>query len=505
VCSATYGSSIARRPSDSARFPQVRDVHRGKLVLLSSRSEDPDITRPDPGTTIPGELLLVVGSGRLVTHPFTGDDVVIGRAAECDLVLDHRALSRRHAILRRRPALTVQDLGSMNGVRTSRGVVRGGEPVPLAPGESFHIGPFSFLVVDAQPTDPSTNRSGRDRLIVEDPAPDGVSALVREIARSGINVLVLGETGVGKELLATTIHTLSERTGPLSSINCAALSEPLLESELFGHDKGAFTGAVGAKLGLLEAASGGTVFLDEIGELPLALQAKLLRAVESREIRRLGATRSIPIDVRIVAATNRELTAEVAAGRFRQDLFFRLDGVTLRIPPLRTRAHAIGPLALRFIEEAAQRLGRPDVRATPELLVALAAHDWPGNVRELKAVIDRAVLLSRGSQLGSRHLAFSHRPDDAAPAPLGATPAPLASSATVRPPIAPAPHAPATTIASDDDLAFLDPEQRDDRARVIAALDECAGNQTRAAKRLGIARTTLVNKLALYRIPRPRT
>jgi transcriptional regulator with GAF, ATPase, and Fis domain len=478
-------------------------------VLVPSRSDDPELTQPEPGAATVGELLLVVGDGRLHTHALAQKEVVIGRAPECDLVLDHRALSRRHAILRRDAGrLTVQDLGSMNGVRLARGLVRGGEPVPLAPGESFHIGPFAFLVVDAQPADASTHRTGRDRLNVEDPTLEGVSALVREIARSGVSVLVLGETGAGKEVLASTVHAHSGRTGPLSSINCAALSEALLESELFGHEKGAFTGATGAKAGLLEAAGGGTVFLDEIGELPLPIQAKLLRAVESREIRRLGSTRSIPIDVRIIAATNRELTAEVAAGRFRQDLFFRLDGVTLRIPPLRERRHAIGPLALKFVEEAARRLGRPEVRATPELLVALAAHDWPGNVRELKAVIDRAVLLSRGAQLGSRHLAFSTRPEGvepAAPAQAAApavapAPAPAIAAASA-PALAPA----AAPPAAPGELDFLDPEQRVERARIVAALEGCAGNQTRAAKQLGMSRTTLVNKLALYRIARPRT
>jgi two-component system, NtrC family, response regulator AtoC len=324
---------------------------------MSSRSKDPG-TRPEVGSATPGELLLVVGSKQLITHLIAGE-TVIGRAADCDVVLDHRALSRRHAIVRCRPELTVQDLGSMNGVQTSRGLLRGGAPVPLRPGESFRIGPFSFLVIDAQPSDPSSKRSGRDRLIVEDPTPGGVSTLIREIAKSGVNVLVLGETGVGKEVLASTIHALSGRAGPLSSVNCAALSESLLESELFGHDKGAFTGAMTAKQGLFEASGGGTMFLDEIGELPTSLQAKLLRAVETREIRRLGSTRSIPLDVRIIAATNRELGAEVADGRFREDLFFRLDGVTLRIPPLRARRHAIGPLALRFIEGGRAAPGPP--------------------------------------------------------------------------------------------------------------------------------------------------
>jgi two-component system response regulator AtoC len=453
------------------------------------KSQDPDITHPDPSSASPGKVLLVVGTSRLITHPIIGDEVVIGRAADCDIVLEHRALSRRHAILRRTPALSVQDLGSTNGIRLARGVVRGGDPVPLAPGESFHIGPFSFLVIGGQAGELSSSGDGGERLVVEDPTPEGVSTLVREIARSGVNVLVLGETGVGKEVLASTLHALSGRTGPLASINCATLSEALLESELFGHEKGAFTGAVGLHQGLLEAADRGTVVLDEIGELPLGLQAKLLRAVESREIRRLGSTRAIPIDVRIVAATNRDLTTEVAAGRFRRDLFFRLDGVSLRIPPLRERRHAIGPLALAFVEQAARRLGRPDVRATPDLLVALAAYDWPGNVRELKAVIDRAVLLARGSELDRRHLAFSAGAADSPTPPPVAPPAPVAVAAS----------------AAGEDLGFLDAEQRADRARVIAALEDCAGNQTRAAKRLGIARTTLVNKLALYRIRRPRT
>jgi len=445
-------------------------------IRMSSSDGQPDRsirTVPHEEDVRVGEVLLVVGSEQLITHHITGDAVVIGRSAECDLVLDHRALSRRHAVLRRQPGLSVQDLGSINGVRVAGIIHRGGAPIALASGESFHIGPFSFLVVDAKSAEPSTDRSGTDRLLVMDPRVEGVSSLVVEIAKSAVNVLVLGETGVGKEVLANTLHELSGRTGPLSSINCATLSESLLESELFGHEKGAFTGALGTKPGLLEAAEGGTVFLDEVGEMPLSLQAKLLRAVESREIRRIGATRSTPIDVRIIAATNRDLVAEAAAGRFRKDLFFRLDGVSLRIPPLRERKHAIGPLALLFVEDAARRLGRPETRATPELLVALAAHDWPGNVRELKAVIDRAVLLARGSQLGSRHLAFA-----------------------AKAPASPPPTAPAPPLANDGDQA--------DRARVVAALEQCVGNQTRAAKLLGISRTTLVNKIALYRIPRPR-
>lgn len=435
------------------------------------------VTEVKPPTTPPGQLLLVVGNGKLLVHAITADGILIGRDAQCTIALDDRALSRCHAKLRSAP-LMIEDLGSTNGIKLASGILRGGSAV-LEIGDSFHIGPFSFIVVGTTTSEPSSHRSGRERLVVEDPTAEGVSSLVREIARSGINVLVQGETGVGKEVLASTLHALSGRTGPLTSVNCAALSENLLESELFGHEKGAFTGALATKAGLLEAAAGGTIFLDELGEMPLSTQAKLLRAVEAREVRRIGSTRSLPIDIRIIAATNRELIDEVVAGRFREDLYFRLDGVTLRIPPLRERSAAIGPLALRFIDDASRRLGRPGVRASPELIAALAAHDWPGNVRELKATIDRAVLLARGSELGPRHLAFSERRRT--------------------------PVAAAATPALADELAFLDADQREERARIIAALDENAGNQTRTAKALGISRSALVNRIALYRIPRPRS
>ena len=446
------------------------------------------------------DMLLVAGEGRLSAHPLTGDQLVIGRSSACDVRLDHRSLSRRHAVLRRRGGLTVQDLGSTNGTRVGREVLQGGEPRALVGGEGFHIGPFSFLVVQGRTDVPSWQRTGAERLIVDDPSPDRVSRLVRDVAASEVNVLIQGETGVGKEVLAETIQALSGRTGPLVRINCAALSETLLESELFGHEKGAFTGAVAAKPGLLEAAAGGSAFLDEIGEMPPGIQAKLLRAVEAREVMRLGATRASAIDTRFIAATNRDLPAEVAAGRFRHDLYFRLDGVTLRIPPLRERRRLIGPLALRFLAEACERTRRDTAHVAPELIAALEAHDWPGNVRELKAVLERALLLARGAAVGVRHLTFSPRPAQAAPAPA---PTPAAVPAHV--PAVVSAHGPAAPAAPDDSaIGSLTPGQRDDRRRVVAALEACAGNQTRAAKQLGIARSTLVHKLALYGIPRPK-
>jgi two-component system, NtrC family, response regulator AtoC len=424
----------------------------------------------------PGGMLLVVGEGKLSSHELRAP-LVIGRDESCDVVIANASLSRRHAIVRPGPPVTVQDLGSTNGTRVGERAVRGGDEIALSAGGGFHIGPFSFFIVTPSPgTNPSS--TGQDLLRVVDPTPAGVGSMIRDLAAGGTNVLILGETGAGKEVLAETIHGLSKRTGEFIRINCAALAEPLLESELFGHERGAFTGATAARAGLIEAAHGGTLFLDEIGELPAGIQAKLLRVLEQREVMRVGSTRPVRVDVRFIAATNRDLPAEVAAGRFRRDLYFRLDGVTLSIPPLRERVGQVGPLALHFLAEVGKRAGRPTLPLRAEVLAALEAYAWPGNVRELKAVIERAVLLARGASPGLRHLVFAPAAPDAPAPPTGGPPA-------------------GEPVLGDDERA--------DRDRVLWALERCAGNQTRAAKLLDISRTTLVMKVRLYKIPRPRS
>ena len=430
--------------------------------------------------------MLVAGHGQLRTQLLDRDELVIGRDPKCDVVIDHAALSRRHAVLRLGPPTTIQDLGSTNGVRVTGKITKGGDPIVLEPGETFHIGGFSFNLVGRAQTYTSLSSSGleKDKLRVDDPTPTGVPGFVREVANSATSVLIQGESGVGKDVLAETLHALSGRTGDLARINCAALAEQLIESELFGYEKGAFTGALTHKVGLLESVQGGTVFLDEIGELSLGTQAKLLRAIEAREILRLGSTKPISIDVRFVAATNRDLPAEVAAKRFRQDLYFRLDGITLVIPPLRERRDRIPTLALRFFDAA----NKTASRLAPAVFAALHAHDWPGNVRELKAVIERGLLLARGGELGVQHLAFSPRVD--APKPR--------SAPVITPNIDPPPD------HDERALAHLTPEEHAQRRELIAALEECSGNQTRAAKLLGISRTTMVNRLKLFRISRPR-
>jgi transcriptional regulator with PAS, ATPase and Fis domain len=235
---------------------------------------------------------------------------------------------------------------------------------------------------------------GTLRMVGESPSMKRLHALIRRVGATTSTVLIRGESGTGKELCAQAIHAASARAeGPFVAINCATLSDTLLESELFGHEKGAFTGAVARKIGKVELAHGGTLFLDEIGELPLALQARLLRVLQEREIDRVGGTRPIVVDVRIVAATNRDLEGAMRAGRFREDLFYRLDVVTLSTPPLRERREDILLLARHFTRVCGERVGRRVVGLSDEVRAALLAYDWPGNVRQLGNVIERALVL----------------------------------------------------------------------------------------------------------------
>ena len=335
--------------------------------------------------------------------------------------------------------------------------------------------------------------------------------LTEQVAQSDLSVLIMGETGAGKEVLAETVHRLSPRAkGPFVRLHCAALSEQLLESELFGHEKGAFTGAHQTKRGLLESADQGTVLLDEIGELPLTMQVKLLRVLEDRKVQRVGALTARPVDVRFIAATNRDLEAEVAKGRFRLDLFFRLNGVTLFVPPLRSRPEEIESLARTFVSQAAQRMGRADAPAlSPEALDRLKAYSWPGNVRELRNAIERAVLLCVRGPIRVEHLPTEK---------MGATRAPIsppgpaeaaASLAAGGSTDFDAPTLPAIRASADsrpaDSIRALDLQRVAlERQHILETLDACAGNQTRAAKMLGISRGTLLARLDAFGIPRPR-
>jgi two-component system, NtrC family, response regulator AtoC len=254
-------------------------------------------------------LLMAVGAGQFAAYPLdSGKPATVGRDPGCEVQLVHRRISRRHAIIRAGSVtyggVVVEDLGSTNGLFVDGQRLAPGATAEVRVGDSFRVGPFTILVVAAAPRE--TGSAGT-RIAVLDPTPDGVPPVVARFAESPISVVIRGETGSGKEILARTIHALSGRTGPFLGINAAALSATLLESELFGHERGAFTGAARSKPGLLEAARHGTVFLDEIGEMPAELQAKLLRAIEAREIYRVGGLKPIALDVRFLAATHRDL------------------------------------------------------------------------------------------------------------------------------------------------------------------------------------------------------
>jgi DNA-binding NtrC family response regulator len=329
-------------------------------------------------------------------------------------------------------------------------------------------------------------------------AGSALEPLVERVAQTNINVLILGETGVGKEVLARRIHELSPRSErPLLCVNCAAISEPLLESELFGHERGAFTGAVQAKQGLLEVAEGGTVLLDEIGEMPLSIQAKLLRVVEQRNVTRVGGLKARVIDVRFMAATHRDLEALIAQGAFREDLYYRLNGVSLVVPPLRERREEIRMLAEAFVEESARRNGRPAPTVTSGAFAVLERYAWPGNIRELRNVMERAVMLTQSKVIDLVHLPLER---------LGRT---LPHERVVEPvtPLKTLPFAPgagAYSFVQSVGSGGTAEAEPDERTEILQALERCAGNQTHAARLLGISRRTLISRIERYDLPRPR-
>jgi DNA-binding NtrC family response regulator len=331
---------------------------------------------------------------------------------------------------------------------------------------------------------PSERTAPRASLVIADPAMRALFGQIERIARAPISVLILGETGVGKEIIAEQIHEQSGRRGRFVALSCAALTESLLESELFGHEKGSFTGALHTKEGLFEAAEGGTVFLDEVGELPLSTQVKLLRVLEDRKVMRVGGRSERSIDVRFVSATNRDIESDSTQGGFRQDLYFRLNGITLHVPALRDRRADIAPLARAFTSAASRVRGQGRaVDLSPAAVTALESYAWPGNIRELRNVIERAALLCDGSWIEPEHL----------PSKLTAvSPTPLPPSESQ------------TMPALDPRAQLLGEIERLDRERIVDALARCGGNQTHAAELLGMSRRTLVTRLQSYDLPRPR-
>jgi DNA-binding NtrC family response regulator len=420
-------------------------------------------------------MLTAFWDGGSISMPLpTTGALTIGRAATCDICIDHTSVSRKHAVIHLGAITKIEDAGSANGTRVGGRQVVSGVPTPVAAGEIIEIG---AAVIALQGTNsperalPKTLPARASKLppIPQTIAPPGARAnetaaarlerLVKLVAAGNLHVLLTGETGVGKEVVAERIRSASRRArAPFVRIEASSLPEDLLERELFGE---------GDTAGLFEKALGGTVLIDEVSELPLGTQAKLLRVLERSEIIRVGTTNPRKVDVRCIAATNRDLRAMIAEGSFREDLYFRLNGITIDVPPLRERREQISGIAGELLARTCAEAKRPPLALTKEGLARLESYDWPGNVRELKNALERAVLLSQGDFLDPETLPAGGG-DDVAGARLRS------------------------------DIANFE------RQRIVEALEKCAGNQTKAAELLGISRRTLVSRLGEYNLPRPR-
>ena len=318
-------------------------------------------------------------------------------------------------------------------------------------------------------------------MVARDPIMESVIKLADQIAPSEASILITGESGVGKEVMARYVHTKSRRASkPFISVNCAAIPENLLESELFGHEKGAFTGAVARRVGKFEEADGGTLLLDEISEMDARLQAKLLRAIQEREIDRVGGSKPVKVNIRILATSNRDLAAAVKDGTFREDLLYRLNVVNLRLPPLRERPGDIAALCDHFLKKYAKANGMPERPLSAEARKRLVAHRWPGNVRELENAMHRAVLLSTGAEIEEFAIRLPDgQPLSPAPDVAVARGASMAAEAVSRTLVG-------QTVAEVEQQLILD------------TLSHCSGNRTHAATILGISIRTLRNKLKEY-------
>jgi transcriptional regulator with PAS, ATPase and Fis domain len=366
-------------------------------------------------------------------------------------------------------------LGSSNGTRLGGRKLERARLEPVAPGTLIEMGLVTMMVHGGDLLESedggATPASEAD---ANEPTRERLERLVDLVARSRLSVILSGETGVGKEVMAEEIHRRSPRAGaPLVKINCAAFPEALLEGELFGYERGAFTGAAQAKPGLIETADQGSLLLDEVAEMPLPVQAKLLRVLEGREVQRLGALTPRKVDVRFISASHVDLEAAAKSGKFRMDLFFRLNGITVIIPPLRDRRGEIPALVRQFVMSACQEARTAVVAVTPAALDRMVQHDWPGNIRELRNVIDRALVLAAGGDVDVAHL-------------------PGVGAASV------------DAAVRESGAGLGDRLAETERQHILEALAQTSGNQKKAAELLGISRRTLINRLDQYGLPRPR-
>ena len=450
--------------------------------MPSRRDSEPVVTEldseVDPARASMDQVYLVCQRDeRLDVVPLAeGGDVLIGRT-EGTILVDSPRVSRRHArIALSAGVLTVEDLGSRNGTRVGAVVLHGDARI-AAGGDTVKVGPLVVVIARADRAlawsapsaarsiaDEEDDASGGEAVVIADRAMSALHDVVARLAPTASTVLITGETGTGKEVIADRLHAQSPRAkGPFVRINCASVPEALLESELFGHEKGAFTGADRRRVGHFEAASGGTLLLDEIGEMAFGVQAKLLRVLERRALVRVGSSDEIPVDVRILCATHRNLEQDVRSGRFRQDLFYRISTFTLEVPPLRERPTEILLLADAFLRRFAAATGKSAPALSGEAAGLLLAHGWPGNVRELRNAMEHAVVMADGHIVLPAHLPKASR-----------------------------------GVGSAAPVAMRDTIEEMERQAIAAALAAEGDNRTRAAKRLGVSRRALIYKMIKY-------
>jgi two-component system response regulator AtoC len=465
--------------------PQEEATHRGAQISAGAPSAS---LRDEPLVAI-----VTTSSGGIIVPVPERSPFIVGRAGDCELAIPDLSVSRRHLRISVGDDLRVEDLSSANGTTYDGRRLRPYEETVIGLGRALTIGSVTVFIHAAQAVVAPGRAAGPGVLftppvveVVRDEASKRLYATIPTIAEGPLSVLVLGETGVGKEVFADAVHRASRRAHkPFLKLNCAALPESILEGELFGYERGAFSGAVVARPGLFESAHEGTIFLDEVGELPLHTQAKLLRVLESGEVMRLGARSASKIDVRFIAATNVDLRAAMERGAFRRDLFYRLEGIRVEIPPLRARPEDVVALAEFFLARLAGRMGLVAPQLTKGARELLKGYGWPGNVRELRNTIERALVMNPEAELLTETDLVLHAPESVRPPP-------------------PSVIIPRVDPATDEVPSLRASLHEVEEKAIRDALAKTNGNQSAAARLLGIGRHALIKRIEAYGIGRPR-